>query len=185
MGAVAFRGRHSGRTVAQTPLCDAAKGIACYNSVRPSWTASRRPCNECLPGDADHLADLQVFRLGLREMGAVGLRELHPAHTVAQEPLGDAAKGIPRDNGVGSSWTASRRPCTECLSDSVSPSAALIQCKLPTHDTTKLGAELGFQGRDNVLDHIVESDVPFVRTCIGNKGAHQQFLCPCNGGNAL
>src|SRR6516162_9864087 len=115
MGAVGLREFNPARTVAQKPLGDAAKGIPLYNSVGPSWTASRRPCTECLPGDADHLADLQVFRLGLREMGAVGLCELHPARTVAQEPLGDAAEGFPLYNGVGSSWAASRRPCNECL----------------------------------------------------------------------
>ena len=118
-------------------------------------------------------------------MSAVELRELHPERAVAQQPLGDGDKGIPLYNGVGLSWAAARRACTERFSDSVSPSAALIQRKLPTHDTAKLGAEVGLQWRDDVLDHIVESNVPFVRTCIGDKGTHQQFLCPCNGGNAL
>src|SRR5271165_5435216 len=45
---------------------------------------------------------------------------------IAQRFLGDGDKGIPRYNGVGLSWTASRRPRTECLSNSVSPSATLI-----------------------------------------------------------
>ena len=40
-----------------------------------------------LPRDADHLADLEVFRLGLCEMGAVGLGEL--AHCLEGREVAD------------------------------------------------------------------------------------------------
>src|SRR5215469_7396203 len=75
--------------------------------------------------------------------------------------------------------------CVQCLSDSVRPTAGLIKCKLPTHDTAKLRSECALQRCDNVGDHLVERKVAFIVTYLGNESSNHQLLCPSNGGNIL
>jgi hypothetical protein len=70
-----------------------------------------------------------------------------------------------------------RRVLTRCSL----PNCTLIQRKLPTHDSTKLGAELPLQWYDDVLNHILQSNVSSHHctcSCGGNRGAHQLFCAP-------